>query len=1555
MMRSGKNGNGVDDDGINADGIDGIDGSGIDKKAVKENGKDLDGESLITDVQRKTVLVDWNNTQKSFDNTVCIHQLFERQAQLCPQSIALVFRDQEISYAELNSKANRLALSLQALGAKPDNLIGLFIERSIDMVVGLLAILKSGAAYVPLDPSYPHDRIDLMIADSQASILLTHSSLRDRLPANNAAVVCVDNLLPDISVDLADKRLSLINAVTPNHLAYVIYTSGSTGIPKGVMVEHRNVLNFMAGMDDSLDYSGQPGVWLAVTSISFDISVLEIFWSLTRGFKVVIQEEDAATLGATSSLSVQQSVSLVNRKMDVGLFYFSSDAGPNTAGDRYKLLLEGSKYADSHGFSTVWTPERHFHLFGGLYPNPSVTSAAVAAITKNVAIRAGSIVLPLHNPIRVAEEWSVVDNLSNGRVGFSFASGWHVNDFALKPENFENRRQLMFDEIETVRKLWRGEAIEVLNGEGKPFEARIYPPAIQKEPPIWITTAGNIDTFRAAGEGGFNVLTNLLGQTIEDLTSKISAYRQGRKDKGFEGPGNVSVMVHTFIGTDIDEVREIVREPFCHYLKTSFDLVKIAPWAFPAFKQPSKAAAQDSSFDPDTLTDEDLDALIDHAFDRYFETAGLFGTATSVLPLLDQIKSAGIDEVACLIDFGVDNETVLDNLQHLNQLRINSNPEHYKSDADYSIAAQIKRHGVTHFQCTPSMARILASDNDTFAAMADLHTVLLGGEALPVDLAKKIQAQIKGQLINVYGPTEATIWSTSAVVTAEMLATKLTIGRPIANTQIYIVDEQFQPTPIGVAGELMIGGQGVVRGYHRRAELTAEKFIANPFVTPLANATEQSHSESNNGQSKKVDLIYRTGDLASYRDNGDIDFLGRLDHQVKLSGYRIELGEIESLLNSYEGIKDSVVIATESESDQPQSLIAYVVADVVTDKSSPSLENSHWQSIWDEAYDNGNVTASASASLGADVKLKGRSEVVGESVIDPTFNISGWIDSYTGEQHLNAPMQEWVDTTVNRVMALKPKRVLEIGCGTGLLLYRIAPQCERYVAVDFSATALALIHQQVNALGLDHVSLINSAADDLTLVDSLIDGKEHFDIVIINSVIQYFPSADYLVNVIASAVKRLTPAGQLFIGDVRHLALKNLFDTSIEFAKAPADLSVELLQKRINSHREKESELLVAPEFFTHLQQVIPAIKNIDIQLKRGHYRTEMSAYRYDAILSMGNASDITTINEESFAHQSTPNNLLELKAMINDVSEPIVFRDLVNARLLRDQLIQNTLITEKPDHMVAGVKQLVDQGQQCAKGFQYANSFQPEDIYQLVEDIYPSVTDINITLTWAKSGDPVCFDVYLSPKNQQHSLTLPVVANDKKCDTENDRQGSREGLTAFCNQPIQATDNFDLIDRLRVCLAKNLPDFMMPNDFVVLPSMPLTPNGKIDRNALPKPEKRKRITEDEFVAPESDIEKTIATVFQEMLNLEKIGSKDDFFSLGANSLLIAQANNRLSQRLDRKVSLVAMYRYPTVAALASFLSGNVDSKKSADAGAERAQQRKSAASSRRRRKSIRL
>src|SRR2546429_3112799 len=193
--------------------------------------------------------------------------------------------------------------------------------------------------------------------------------------------------------------------------------------------------------------------------------------------------------------------------MDFSLFYFANDSGI-AEDDRYRLLLDGARFADEHGFQAVWTPERHFHPFGGTYPNPSVTSAAIAATTSRVRIRAGSVVAPLHHPVRIAEEWSVVDNISRGRVGVSFASGWHATDFALNPSAYADRRTLMYERVEQVRALWRGEPIDVVDGMGNPAKVRSYPPPVQAELPVWITSVGDVETFRSAGRIRAGLLTH---------------------------------------------------------------------------------------------------------------------------------------------------------------------------------------------------------------------------------------------------------------------------------------------------------------------------------------------------------------------------------------------------------------------------------------------------------------------------------------------------------------------------------------------------------------------------------------------------------------------------------------------------------------------------------------------------------------------------------------------------------------------------------------------------------------------------------------------------------------------------------------------------------------------------------------------------------------------------------------------------------------------------------------------------------------------------------------
>jgi len=848
---------------------------------------------LLKPALRQQVLAGWNDTAAPVRAEASVHRLIEEQAARTPDQVAIVCENQSLTYRELDRRSNQLARRLASLGVGPDVLVGLCTERSVEMMVGLIAIQKAGGAYVPLDPTYPKDRIAYMVEDSKVPVLLTQQRLLDDLPKHRAKVISLDADWPSIATESADP---FDGGAEPQHLAYVIYTSGSTGKPKGVMVEHRNAVNFFAGMDQKIG-ADDAGTWLAVTSLSFDISVLELCWTLTRGYTVVIATDEERNVAAPARGPHAA------RPIDFSLFYFSSDESEGVT-DKYKLLLEGAKYGDQHGFAAVWTPERHFHAFGGLYPNPAVTSAAIAAVTERIKIRAGSVVLPLHHPARVAEEWSLVDNISKGRVGISFASGWQPNDFVLKPENFADNKNIMLRDIDVVRRLWRGESVSFPGPlAGKPVELKILPRPIQPELPYWVTSAGNPETFIAAGKLGANVLTHLLGQTVEELNDKLAAYRRAWKEAGHAGEGHVSLMLHTFVGPDADQVKEKVRQPLIEYLRSSANLIKQYAWSFPAFKKREGMTDAAGGVDLQTLTDEEMDALLEHSFGRYYETSGLFGTPEGCVEMVDKIKGIGVDEVACLIDFGVDSPSVLAHLEYLNQLRKLSAPRRVVS-GDYSLATLMKRHEVTHLQCTPSMARMLVLDDAAAPGLAGLKRVMVGGEAFPPSLANELKSKVGGAVMNMYGPTETTIWS--AVHAVDTVDGIVPLGRPLANQEIYILDQRQQPLPPGVPGELVIGGKGVVRGYLHRPELTAERFVTHPF------------------QGVAGGRVYRTGDLARHRDDGTLEFLGRFDHQVKVRGYRIELGEIEATLLTHAGVRETVVVARE---DTPGDLrlVAYLV------------------------------------------------------------------------------------------------------------------------------------------------------------------------------------------------------------------------------------------------------------------------------------------------------------------------------------------------------------------------------------------------------------------------------------------------------------------------------------------------------------------------------------------------------------------------------------------------------------------------------------------------------
>jgi natural product biosynthesis luciferase-like monooxygenase protein len=344
----------------------------------------------------------------------------------------------------------------------------------------------------------------------------------------------------------------------------------------------------------------------------------------------------------------------------LGLMFFSARA--DSGADKYRLLLEASRFADRHGFCCIWTPERHFHDFGGLFPHPAITSAALAMITERVQIRAGSLISPLHDEVRIAEEWSVVDNLSRGRIAVSFGSGWNRNDFIFFPDRYQSRHQVMYSQIETVRALWRGESVPRPNGQDATTVVKIHPRPLQPDLPIWITSSGNEETFISAGRIGANLLTHMIDQDIPALAKKIGRYRDALESTGHSRRhGQVSLMLHTFVGPETETVKARVREPFREYLRSAISLEKMAA-------QAGGVISAGHRLEDGGVPESVLGELLDLTFERYFRDASLLGCPDKCESLIRVLEQIGVDEIACLIDFLDDQEAVLQHLPYLADL-----------------------------------------------------------------------------------------------------------------------------------------------------------------------------------------------------------------------------------------------------------------------------------------------------------------------------------------------------------------------------------------------------------------------------------------------------------------------------------------------------------------------------------------------------------------------------------------------------------------------------------------------------------------------------------------------------------------------------------------------------------------------------------------------------------------------------------------------------------------------------------------------------------------------
>jgi SAM-dependent methyltransferase/aryl carrier-like protein len=693
------------------------------------------------------------------------------------------------------------------------------------------------------------------------------------------------------------------------------------------------------------------------------------------------------------------------------------------------------------------------------------------------------------------------------------------------------------------------------------------------------------------------------------------------------------------------------------------------------------------------------------------------------------------------------------------------------------------------------------------------------------------------ELHNLYGPTEAAVDVTYWPCVPGDPRGSVPIGWPVANTRIHLLDRWLSPVPIGVAGELYIGGIQLAHGYHRRSALTAERFVPDPLAgEPGAR-------------------LYRTGDLARRLPGGAAEFLGRADCQVKLRGLRIELGEIENTLRAHPDVRDAAVVVNGD--DGEDRLVAYVVPEESAGGTDLSAEQvGQWEEVFGQAYEQ-------------------------DAGHDATFNIVSWNSSYTGEPLPDEQMREWAGRTAERILALRPRRVLELGCGTGLVLFRVAPHCAGYVGTDISATGLAHVRRHLDTAGLPPVELVRAPAHERGVVPA-----GSVDTVVLNSVAQYFPSIDYLAGVLEIAAEAAAPGGRVFVGDVRSLPLLAAFHGSVELSRASDDLPVPRLRRRVRQGMWQEQELTVDPAFFEALRHRIPRIGRVEIQLKRARHDNELSRFRYDVVLHLDTQTRAGPCEEIAWRVPEAGLAVVEERLRAGSRNAVLV-TGVPNARLTAEAVLGAALAGRDG----TGTAGMLREAARAPRD----DAVDPDIWWEMGERL-----GVRTQVRWS-AADPALCDVLFHPED--HAVSpWPAHA------APSPRHGSR---------PLDHQLAQRLRPALRGYLRDRLPDYMIPSLFVPLAELPLTTSGKCDRNALPEPPPAVLEAAVDAVAPRTPAERTLAALWEEVLGVEHIGVTQNYFALGGDSIRGIRIVSRASHA-GLRVTPRDLFRHPTIEEMAA-------------------------------------
>ncbi|MBO0935565.1 amino acid adenylation domain-containing protein [Fibrella sp. HMF5335] len=789
------------------------------------------------------------------------------------------------------------------------------------------------------------------------------------------------------------------------------------------------------------------------------------------------------------------------------------------------------------------------------------------------------------------------------------------------------------------------------------------------------------------------------------------------------------------------------------------------------------------------------------------------------------------------------------------------------------LAKLLDQESITFLQTTPAAFRMLLAAG--WHGNPNLR-VISCAEALPLDLAKTLLACCR-EVWNYYGPTETTIYATGK----QILPTdeRITIGYPIANTTVYIVDETGQLAQPGEAGELCIAGEGVSGHYLNQPELTAEKFIDNPFiVAPKGKLNGHAVGEAKQPAYLTDYKLYRTGDLARKLPDGDIVYMGRIDQQVKIRGFRIELGEVEHTLVGIDGIKEAVVMAREDR-ENDQRLVAYVVPEL----AQTDTDGTDWHQRWDVIY------TRATDQMGP-----------GEQGQSADLDVA-IAKQLTNQTDIQQQADEWLGQSIKRLRALQARRVLEVGSGAGQLLFALADDTDRYIATDYAQPAIDNLNQKL-ATQPDrwaHVTAKTASADDYSLVE-----KASLDLVLIHSVAQYFPDGRYLLRAIEQAVMATAPGGCVFVGDMQSKQLQTMHHAQDQLPRSAGKQSVADFKRTVERRIRIDDELMADPAFFYLLPQLIPAITAVDVQLREGKSINETTKYHFDVWLYVGTSPSVVSVNQtidwKTLTTAAGSSAAVLERELAQYPGQVVCITGMPNHRNAPDFALLTLLDITDPATSMDLVR---------AKLTHVEPGVDPDVCWTLGESM-----GYQTHVRWCSNGADNRFEAVFIPHSLGPVLPPPPIALNL----------TQADARAFVNEPYAPTPTVsgEQIRQWKKQAAQRLPDYMVPTDVVVLPRFPITANGKIDRKALPAPTPHATET-DQHDAPTTPEEILLASLWADVLGMPQVGVDDNFFELGGHSMIAVQVMTRLEKQTGRRLPLATLFEYPTVRQMAGLIHEN--------------------------------